>query len=67
MGTPRQPSLFFQIRQVLVSHRSHCLNCGASIDARNAQAWATLHVKRNPGHVVETVLGYRVAEEANDA
>lgn len=63
----RQPDLFRTIKQSLVSHEAYCLNCEDRCSSRNAQGWATLHVKRNPGHVTEVKLGYVVKEQANDA
>lgn len=60
----RQPDMFRRIRQSLISHVARCETCEATTDGRNAQGWASLHVKRNPGHVCTIALGYRVAEEA---
>lgn len=46
--------------QRLTHNTAGCFTCGKSVDARNAQAWAHQHVRRNPGHVVELSLGYNV-------
>lgn len=47
-----------EVRQSLRGHSASCQDCAASCDARNAQAWATNHVKRHPGHVVTVDLSY---------
>lgn len=52
-------------RQTLIHHTAGCHTCGASVDARNALAWAHNHVRRNPGHFVDLSLGYAV--RSNDA
>lgn len=53
-------------RQTLIHHTAGCFTCGASVDARNALAWAHNHVRRNPGHSVELALGFAVrCEDAN--
>lgn len=51
-------------RQLLIHHTAGCHTCGASIDARNALAWAHNHVRANPTHTVELALGYSVKCEA---
>ena len=51
------------IRQAMVAASAGCFTCSASTAARNAQAWATNHVRHNPGHAVEVTLTYRCAEE----
>jgi hypothetical protein len=48
-------------RQTLIFHTAGCHDCGASVDAKNAVAWAHNHVSRNPGHQVELSLGYQIA------
>lgn len=50
-------------RQNLTHHTAGCFTCGASVDARNAQAWAHNHVRYNPGHRVELTLSYHVSGE----
>jgi hypothetical protein len=47
-----------EVRQTLSEHSACCQDCDATCDARNAQAWATNHVKRHPGHVVKIELCY---------
>lgn len=47
-------------RQMLVFHTAGCHTCGASVNARNAVAWAHNHANKNPGHQVELKLGYSV-------
>lgn len=49
-------------RQGLIHYTAGCLGCGASIVARNAQAWAHNHSRRT-GHSVELQLGYKVTCE----
>ena len=51
-------------RQALTHHTAGCFTCGASVDARNALAWAHNHVRHNPGHTVELSLGYFVKGSA---
>lgn len=51
-------------RQTLTHHSAGCFTCGASVDARNAQAWAHNHVRHNPGHRVELSLGYYVSDDS---
>lgn len=46
-------------QQGLIHYTAGCLECDASVDARNAQAWAHNHSRRT-GHAVELSLGYRV-------
>lgn len=50
-------------RQGLIHHTADCLECDASIVARNAKAWAHKH-SRQTGHAVELQLGYRVICES---
>lgn len=50
-------------RQFLTHHTAGCFTCGASVDARNALAWAHNHVRRT-GHKVELSLGYSITPEA---
>lgn len=50
------------VRQTLIHHIASCHDCGASCGARNAQGWATNHVRFNPGHFVEVALGYAVSD-----
>ena len=64
---PRQADLFRDIRQVQISHVAHCETCEQTLDARNAQGWASLHVKRNPGHCVHVTLVYRVRDHGGVA
>lgn len=64
---PKQIDMFRDIRQVLIHHSSACHTCGASTDGRNSQAWASLHVKRNPGHHCEVSLGYSVRDHGGIA
>lgn len=59
---PKQADMFRDIRQVQIHHLAVCETCEASQDARNAQGWASLHVKRNPGHCVRVALEYRVRD-----
>jgi len=47
-----------EVRQSLVQHTASCHDCPATCDARNAQAWATNHVKKHPSHVVKIELAY---------
>jgi hypothetical protein len=51
-----------EIRQTMTDASAGCFTCHASTDARNAQAWATNHVRHHPGHEVEVRLTYRCAE-----
>lgn len=46
--------------QRLIHYHAVCNNCGATVTAKNAQAWAHLHANRNVGHKVELQLGYSV-------
>lgn len=46
-------------KQGLIHYTAGCLECEASVAARNAQAWAHNHARRT-GHAVELQLGYRV-------
>jgi len=50
--------------QRLIHYTAGCHTCGASVDARNALAWAHQHANKNPGHQVELALGYSVKCEA---
>lgn len=52
-----------QPRQVLIHHTAGCHDCSASVASRNAQVWASNHVKANPTHHVEVTLGYSVRAE----
>ncbi len=45
--------------QGLIHFTAECLVCGASVAARNAQAWAHNHA-RHTGHNVELSLGWLV-------
>lgn len=47
-------------KQVLTHATAGCFTCGATVDARNAVAWAHQHVNRHPTHTVELSLGYSV-------
>lgn len=49
-----------EVRQSLSEHTASCQDCPAKCDARNAQAWATNHVKKHPHHVVKVELAYDV-------
>jgi hypothetical protein len=49
-------------KQSLVEHQASCRQCGASCDARNAQAWASNHVRAHPGHEVRVCLEYEVTD-----
>lgn len=51
-----------QIRQTMTDASAGCHTCHASTGARNAQAWATNHVRHHPGHEVEVTLTYHCAE-----
>jgi hypothetical protein len=51
-------------RQSLTHHTAGCFTCGASVDARNALAWAHNHANRNPGHQVELALGYAITADS---
>ncbi len=55
------------VRQSLIHHTAACHDCGARCDARNAQAWATNHVRRHPAHFVEVSLGYAVSDRPVNA
>lgn len=46
-------------KQFLVSYIACCLDCKASVDARNALAWAHNHSNKHQ-HKVELSLGYFV-------
>lgn len=50
----------FSSEQTLVHYTAGCFDCGASLSARNAQAWAHQHVQKT-GHSVELSLGWMVA------
>jgi len=52
------------VRQTLIHYQAACHTCGACISARNAQAWASNHVRQNPGHFAEVSLGYAVSDKA---
>lgn len=62
---PRQTRVKFS-RQDLTRHVATCKTCGATNDKRNAQAWASLHVNSNGGHVVALVLESVVADRDLD-
>lgn len=62
---PRQTRVKFS-RQDLTRHVATCKTCGAKNDKRNAQAWASLHVNSNGGHVVALVLESVVADRDLD-
>lgn len=49
------------VKQVLIHHTAGCLDCGASVDARNALAWAHNHANKHR-HRVELSLGYTVSK-----
>lgn len=51
-------------KQGLIHYGAACLECAASMTARNAQEWAHDHALRT-GHAVELQLGYRVTREAD--
>lgn len=53
-------------RQDLTRHVAHCVTCGGSNEARNAQAWASIHVNSNGGHRVHLRLDYVVADRDLD-
>lgn len=50
-------------KQGLIHYTAGCLECDASVVARNAQAWAHQHANKT-GHAVELQLGYRVTCDA---
>jgi hypothetical protein len=50
-------------RQSLTHHTAGCFTCGASVDARNALAWAHNHANHNPGHQVELAMGYFIVND----
>lgn len=58
--TPSKPRL--PTRQSLIHYTAGCLTCGASVGARNAQAWAHNHAATT-GHDVELSLGWLVTTD----
>ena len=52
------------VRQTLIFHSAGCHTCGATVSARNAQAWASNHVRHNPGHFAEVSLGFAVSDRS---
>lgn len=49
--------------QRLTHYTAGCFDCGASVSAKNAQAWAHQHVRKT-GHRVELSLGWNVSPES---
>lgn len=47
-------------RQWLVTIQANCLTCNAYCEARNAQAWAHNHARKNPHHAVGFGAHYAV-------
>lgn len=55
------------VTQRLIHYQAACHTCGKACGARNAQAWATNHVRNNPGHFAEVSLGYALSDAAGRA
>jgi len=53
------------VTQRLIHYQAACHTCDAGCMARNAQAWATNHVRAHPGHFVEVSLGYAVSDRSS--
>jgi hypothetical protein len=53
-----------ETQQFLIHNIARCGECDASIDAKNAVAWAHNHARRT-GHAVSLELAYRVMRKQN--
>jgi hypothetical protein len=49
--------------QTLTHAKATCADCPAHVTAKNAQTWASAHVRANPSHRVRVVLDYFVEAE----